>query len=662
MKRKRLQIDINEILNKSYIDKENKNNIIIISHSKNKSADLKYNFKTDLIINNTRLKNSSKKKKNNKNLIKNDKRNNNLLIKNNSVASLLNSNKSKKKYFFDPNFFNRGNSKKKLNISFKKNLTNKKEKYPLSENSANNNIIDNLDTQKRKRRIIKIKSNRNVQDNALYIKNKNKNGINNINIHGILYDNKKEGNKNKKNKTNLIYIKSKISGIPYRNKRCPTSRLNLSQKSDNIKLNCINSKQDINDKNNILEDSLDSHNTLVDENNINEYKYFSNNLSFQELIKNEDKFYQKVKLRKKNILADSLINKYKKKLPRSLTKENKINNNYTPKTSRFNNEKYHCSYGMNINNNFVYKKVNTQRLSTSFNKNINFLLSSSLSSTRNQTNKYKDNLENIIVNKDVTEFIYSDDLLDDFSHKKVSIKNWLTNLGLISYSQNFYSKNIFEINALINDIKIIKQSNILFDYFEKNYQIHLPGHIFRILIKLEIEEGNIDSDIADFFIKKEKNTNKLNKLTPSILLNLYDNCDKLIDYPSISKNNLKLFLRKYHLIHLYHNFYQNGFDLINFVILQMYSKNYAINDNILENCFHIYNKNERNLVLKSLIIEKSNIDLFLNSNKYKENKRFGLTENLDMINLNDFNTYNNFDLYFNAKEIEENDCKICLIF
>ena len=154
----------------------------------------------------------------------------------------------------------------------------------------------------------------------------------------------------------------------------------------------------------------------------------------------------------------------------------------------------------------------------------------------------------------------------------------------------------------------------------------------------------------------------MNKLKPSILLKLYDNCDKYIDYTSINKNNLKIFLKKYHLIHLYHNFYQNGFDLINFVILQMYSKKYAINDNILENCFHIYNKNERNVVLNALKIEKRNIDLFLNSNKYKDNNKLCLTDDLEMINLNDFNTYNNFDLYFNSKEVEENDCKICIIF
>ena len=358
-------------------------------------------------------------------------------------------------------------------------------------------------------------------------------------------------------------------------------------------------------------------------------------------------------------MKDSLLNqKYKKKLPKSLTKDNKIINNYTPKTSRINNEKYHNSYGININNNFIYKKVNTQRLSTSFNKNINYLLTSSLSTTRNQTDKYKDNLENIIVNKDVTEFIYSDDLFDNFPQKKISIKNWLNNLGLFTYSQNFYSKNIFDLNSLINKIK---QQNCLYDYFENNYQIHLPGHIFRILIKLEIEEGIIDSQIANFFIKKEESKN-LNKLKPSNLLQLYDSCDKFVDYSSINKNNIKIFLKKYHLNHLYHNFYQNGFELINFVILQMYSKKYAINDTILENCFHIYNKNERNSVLYSLKVEKSKVDLFLKSNEYKEKNKFNQTDNLESINLNEYNTYNNFDLYFNAKEVEQNGCKICGIF
>ena len=134
MNRKRIQIEINDILNRSNINKENKNNIILISHCKNRSVDLKHSFKTELILNDSKRNSSINKKKNEKlnnrkTKVKEDSiRNINLLTKNNSVSNLLN-NKNKKKYFFDENFFKRKNYKNKLNITFKKNSQNKNKKY-----------------------------------------------------------------------------------------------------------------------------------------------------------------------------------------------------------------------------------------------------------------------------------------------------------------------------------------------------------------------------------------------------------------------------------------------------------------------------------------------------------------------------------------------------
>ena len=94
----------------------------------------------------------------------------------------------------------------------------------------------------------------------------------------------------------------------------------------------------------------------------------------------------------------------------------------------------------------------------------------------------------------------------------------------------------------------------------------------------------------------------------------------------------------------------------------MYSEHYVIDENILENYFHIYNPTDRILVLSSLRNEKIKIDIFLNSNKFKENKNFGALENLCVINMNNYIYYNNFDIYFNAKESQETSCKICIIF
>ena len=671
MKRNKLQIEIKDILNKSNNTKDNRTNIILINHTKNKSVDLKHSFKTDLLINESKYNNSTFKKKNKginsqKYKIKSEIRNINLLSKNKSVSNFLN-NKNKKKLFFDNNFFNRKNSKSKLNISFKKNSPSKKQNI-IKENNEIKNINDYSENKKRNKRIIKINKNFNSKELSLSSQ-KNKNEINNHKLHDILYESNKQGSKKKpKNKSNLIYIKSKINGIPYRNKISSTSRMNLSQKEkeNNIKFKNHNNRN----INNIIEDSLDSHNTVVDENNINQYNYFKQNMNYLGInninnINNDvNKSFKRVIPRRKNIIDDSLKNNNNKNnYLFNLTGEIRNTKNYTPKTSRTNNEKYFSNYGINLNNNFIYKKVNSQRLSTTFNKNINSLFSSSLSTTKHQTDKYKDNLENIIVNKDVTEFIYSDDLFENSpNNKKINIKKWLNNSGLFSYFQNFYNKNIYDLKSLINEINKIKNKTNLFDYLENNYQIHLPGHIFRILIKIEIEEGEYDSKITNFFIKKEEAMNNLNKIKPSTLLEFYNHCDNFIDYPSIIKNNLKLFLKKYHLNHLYHNFYQNGFELINYVILQMYSKKYAINENILENYFHIYNKTDRILVLNALVNEKNKIDLFLNSNGFKRNNKININEKNGIININNFNYYNNFDVYFSSKESNETSCKICNIF
>ena len=501
-----------------------------------------------------------------------------------------------------------------LNNSFKRNSLGKKTNNNAEPNNVIIDIRDNSGNIKRNKNI-KLINKINIIKDQSHNNKKNQKDINNIKIHDILYDNNKDENNTKpKNKSKLIYIKSKINRIPYRNNICSTARVNLSQKDDIIKLNKLKFN------NLMVEDSLESHNTILDENNINQYKYFQQNLSCQDTNKcnnDTDKSFKRIVPRKKNLVGDSLKNKYKKKLPLNLKVENNKIKNLTPKTSRSNDEKYHSNYGINLNNNFIYKKVNSQRPSSTLNKNINSLLESSLSTTRNQTNKYKEILNNIVVNNEVTEFVYSDDIIDNSpNNKKVNIKNWLSNSGLYSYYQNFYNKNIYDLKK----------------------------------------------KITNFFIKQEENTLLLNTIKPSLLLQLYDNCDNFIDYTSLNKNNLRVFLKKYHLFHLYHNFYQNGFELINFVILQMYSKNYMINDNILENCFHIYNQNDRILVLNSLKNEKMKIDIFLNSNGYEENNNISGNQNLGKINLNNFNYYNNFDVYFSSKESQETSCKICSIF
>ena len=76
---------------------------------------------------------------------------------------------------------------------------------------------------------------------------------------------------------------------------------------------------------------------------------------------------------------------------------------------------------------------------------------------------------------------------------------------------------------------------------------------------------------------------------------------------------------RYDIINWYQNFCHNGFDLINYVILQMYGS-YPIDSDILENNFHIYDEDQRYLVLKAIEKEINKINKFLNSEIYYENE------------------------------------------
>ena len=126
-----------------------------------------------------------------------------------------------------------------------------------------------------------------------------------------------------------------------------------------------------------------------------------------------------------------------------------------------------------------------------------------------------------------------------------------------------------------------------------------------------IREGN--NEPKNILIK---NTNN-NDLKLSVSQSYYTclNCCKMNQIKKSKKNDLKYFLIRYELIHLYQNFNHNGFELIEYVMLQMYSS-FPINDDILENDFHIYDEKQRANTLKAIVSEMKKINKFLNSNEY----------------------------------------------
>ena len=103
------------------------------------------------------------------------------------------------------------------------------------------------------------------------------------------------------------------------------------------------------------------------------------------------------------------------------------------------------------------------------------------------------------------------------------------------------------------------------------------------------------------------------------------------------------------------NFNHNGFDLINYVILQMYSDN-PINDDILENCFHIYNYEKRIIVLKALETEMKKINYFLDSNEYYN------SSNKDRIKYENIIFKENEESKYIYEKNNKKLCNDCLIY
>ena len=156
-----------------------------------------------------------------------------------------------------------------------------------------------------------------------------------------------------------------------------------------------------------------------------------------------------------------------------------------------------------------------------------------------------------------------------------------------------------------------------------------------------------------------KKNNKL-KLSVSREIKPCINCFRVNLFFSQKKNDLNNFLTRYNLLQFYQNFYHNGFDDMNYIMVQMFSSE-PFDEVILENCLHIYESEMREKVIKCLWEEKNKIINFLESKEYSE---FNYRNNIkyeDILfenNINNENLNNNNNN--NGKIIipKNNDCNI----
>ena len=398
----------------------------------------------------------------------------------------------------------------------------------------------------------------------------------------------------------------------------------------------------------------DPQNNLIEE---EEKKSIKNN----DNEKNEiDEMYKQIILNKRI----NMTNKY------NTHYNSQSNNNLNSEIFTFNNNNNNESIKIPqrsitiINNQFNIENENKKNNNINITNFHNF--NNTTFSTQSQTGSRsgKKNNKNLNYNnKLISEFIINDslsqrnnyigisDINDNTEENREYLKNWLKNLDLFQYYNNFIENDVYDIHKLVQLMKSY-ETKLKYDDIEGLLGIKKPGHIFRILIKLEIDSGLIDSNIVKFMIKKNIKENEKN--IQISFSNTYEcGCFKKNKIP-IQKNELRTFLKRKNLMKFYQNFYHNGFELIEYILIQMYSS-FPINDDTLENCFHIYDENDRIKVLKSIVNEMKKINTFVNTKEYvstpdKDKIKY---ENVQLEDSDNENFNDNLDI---------EKCNACCIF
>jgi hypothetical protein len=386
-------------------------------------------------------------------------------------------------------------------------------------------------------------------------------------------------------------------------------------------------KNNINNNNEALNDSLE-------EININNSLYDSleikNNIEIKENVNN--RIINDINIINTSENMDSLFTTLITNKRNSYINSGKIRASF--RTEERNTISSHNEYTENSTFKIINNEKKTDRKISAYNSAI---------STLSQTNKKNNRIEN-------DEIINYNEINQNCSF----LLKWLIDIGLSDYYENFLNNKIYDINRLIEQMKSPNDKLDLED-IENILGIHNPGHIFRILIKLEIDGNIIDKKIVEFMLGNNNINKKLifssdekyicDNLCTVNKVNLNFCGIKNINIFSKKKNDLESFLYRYNLNNLYQNFSHNGFDQINYVILQMYSS-FPINSDILENYFHIYDEEQRKLTLEAIKKEIMKINNFINSENYLNNKNKDLIkyENIDF-SQDDENNTNNIGCY-----------------
>ena len=418
-------------------------------------------------------------------------------------------------------------------------------------------------------------------NNKLQIKNKE------INIYQL---------NNNNNNSNSNNIDNNIDSNDTNEKICVeknnTVFYNKEKEKENYETNILNindCNNELNNENNFENDD-ELNDSLEEEDKVNNNKNFKDILkSFENINNNMDELFKTIIANKRKSIAE-----------RSSHKKRKMSNysNFTsfPKGNIFFNYSNNSCSTQNQTSQKKMSNITKEKSKTTSEFKCNYK-----NIKRNEDN-YNNN--NIINN----ENNMNDNIIQKIIDNRNKFKNWLLDINLPYYYEKFIENNIYGIDQLV-DLYNSKEPNELFQILISILKTKKYGHIYKIISKIEMDINIIDSKLIDFMISNTDEKSRDMKLSISGGRSVI--CGKKNE----EQNLLKLFLNKYNLSQFYQNFCHNGFDEIEYVIIQMYGKA-SINDFVLENYLHIYDKEERKNVLEALIKEVENINKFINSEEY----------------------------------------------
>ena len=429
---------------------------------------------------------------------------------------------------------------------------------------------------------------------------------------------------------------------------------NKEKEPENYNLNIINynyeeNKENFNENtNNPINRSSTSNNEIIyyNKNNITNSLYKSNkskkiNSNQENKSKNKINSQSKKYISSNNYNPVDSINKEPSIYPTNKTIASTINQNQNNTVThqikelksnyKFNKKDKFASI-VNTINNTTLSTINRQKNSPSnrqsknnnikhipINQNRNGINHNCSKFHTHNYNNYNDEI-NGLEEEDDEDYFDSDKLKNIPTNILLRLRDWLISCDLLCYYNLFISKNMYDIDSYI---KALQEGSISISYRDiEKLGIKKPGHIYRLLIRLELDAGLIDINLFNYILEKisyntysttlaltssinDINCCGINVCPNECKNNKYGNSRKQ-KYVDVIYNDLSSFLRGYNLYKFKGNFIYNGFDKIEYVIIQLFSK-YSFNKRILNDHLHVYIEKDKSKLLNRLYLAKASI-------------------------------------------------------